>query len=112
MTQSENNLPCISLNTHLIADCFKWWTASLISILHKLSFSVTASFVTIDKGLFLPDVKWRSQFDTMHPNEITRKLLVWTSQYQILAGIQSSTFGDEIFSDICRVPISLLVDVL
>jgi len=112
MTQSENNLPCISLNTHHIADCFKWWTASLIYILHKLSFSLTASFVTLDKGLFLPGVKWVSQFDTMHPNEITRQLLVWTSQYQMLAGIQSSTSGDEIFSDTYRVPISLLVDIL
>jgi len=87
-TQSENNLPCISLNTHHITGCFKWWTASVIYILHKLSFSVTASFITLDKGLLLPDVRWVSQFDTMHPNEITRQLLVWTSQHQILAGIQ------------------------
>jgi DNA-directed RNA polymerase subunit N (RpoN/RPB10) len=65
MTQSEYNFPCISLNTpHHTADCFKWWTASLIYILHKLLFSVTASFVTLDKGLFLPDVKLGSQFDT------------------------------------------------
>ena len=84
----------------------------MIYILHKFSFSVTASFVTLDKGLFLPDVKWGSQFDTTYPNEITRQLLVWTSQYQILAGSQSSAFGDEILSDTCRVPISLLVDVL
>jgi hypothetical protein len=87
MTQSETNLPCISLNTHHTADCFKWWTASLIYILHKLPCSVTASFVTLDKGLCLPDVKWGSQYDTMHPNEITKQLLVWTSQCQILAGI-------------------------
>lgn len=66
----------------------------------------------MDKALFLPDIKWRSQFDTMHPNEITRQLLVWTSQYQTLAGIQSGTFAEEMCSDTCKVPISLLVDVL
>ena len=86
-------------------------TVSLISILQELSFSVTASFVTIDKGLFLPDVKWRSQFDTMHPNEITRKLLVWTSQYQILAGIQYVLLEMKYFQTYA-VPTGLLVDVL
>jgi hypothetical protein len=45
-----------------------WWRALLIYIPHTLSFSVTASFVTLDKALFLPDVKWGSQFDNMHQN--------------------------------------------
>lgn len=77
----------------------------MIYILHKFSFSVTASFVTLDKGLFLPDVKWGSQFDTTYPNEITRQLLVWTSQYQILAGIQSSTLEMKYFQTHAESPL-------
>lgn len=57
--------------------------AQPIYILYKLPFSVRAFFVKPDKALFLPHVKLGLQLDIMHQNEITGKLLVWTSQYQI-----------------------------